>query len=144
MQLILYKTNDSNRVINKTPISTPAILNINLKRDTDIIRPIILLSKTDIDFKQYNYAEIVELNRYYFISHIESVNNLIDKLYLECDVLETYKHDIINSVSTYTTDATTGDINIVSASSDINIIDKLLSDTTLDNASSIVITTLEV
>ena len=143
MQLILYKTNDANRVINKT-LLTPKSLTINLKRDTDIIRPIILLSKTDIDFKQYNYAKIVELNRYYFISHIESVNNLIDKLYLECDVLETYKQDIINSVSTYTADAKTGDNNIVSASSDINIKDKLLSDITLDNDSSIVITTLEV
>lgn len=144
MQLILHKTTDSNKVINKT-LSNAVDLNITLKRDTDIIRPIILLSKVSgINFKQYNYAHIPDLNRYYFINSVESVNNSIDKLSLECDVLETYKTDILSSEATYISEIKDGDNNIYSAASGVNDIIKIASDTTLEKGESIILATLGV
>lgn len=144
MQLILHKTTDSNKVINKT-LTHKVDLNITLKRDTDIIQPIILLSKVSgINFKQYNYAHIPDLNRYYFINSVESVNNSIDKLSLECDVLETYKADILNSKATYISEIKDGDNIIYHAESGVNDIIKIVSDTTLEKGESIVLATLGV
>lgn len=144
MQLYLYKTEDSNRVLNKT-LKNESLLNINLKRDTDIIRPIIQLMKViGVDFKQFNYAYIPDLNRFYFINNIESVNNSIDKLYLECDVLETYKDDILASEMTYTTTAGTGDNIITDANTGANNITKIDSNITLEDGESIVLTTVGV
>lgn len=144
MQLYLYKTMDSNRVLNKT-LTNESLLNINLKRDTDIVRPIIQLMKVaGMDFKQFNYAHIPDLNRFYFINNIESVNNSVDKLYLECDVLETYKADILASEMTYTATARTGDNIITDAYAGVNINTKINSNITLDDVESIVLTTVGV
>ena len=144
MQLYLYKTKDSNRVLNKT-LTNESLLNINLKRDTDIVRPTIQLMKVaGMDFKQFNYAHIPDLNRFYFISNIESVNNSVDKLYLECDVLETYKADILSSEMTYTATARTGDNVITDANTGVNINTKINSNITLDDGESIVLTTVGV
>ena len=144
MQLYLYKTKDSNRVLNKT-LTNESLLNINLKRDTDIVRPTIQLMKvTGINFKQFNYAHIPELNRFYFINHIESVNNSVDKLYLECDVLETYKADILNCSGTIKRDIKAGDYGAVNADSTVNIITTHKADVKLTLENNIVLTTLEV
>ena len=144
MQLYLYKTRDSNRVLNKT-LTNESLLNINLKRDTDIVRPTIQLMKVaGMDFKQFNYAHIPELNRFYFINHIESVNNSVDKLYLECDVLETYKADILASEMTYTATARAGDNIITDANTGVNINTTINSNITLDDGESIVLTTVGV
>ena len=94
MQLYLYKTNDLNNVVDKV-LTDETLFNINLKRDTDILRPKIPLAKnTGIDLKAFNYAYIPDLNRYYFINVVESLNNTIDVLYLEVDVLMSYKTQI--------------------------------------------------
>lgn len=144
MQLYLYKTMDSNRVLNKT-LTNATLLNINLKRDTDIIRPTIQLMKVaGVDFKQFNYVHIPDLNRFYFINNIESVNNSVDKLYLECDVLETYKSDILSSEMTYTATARTGDNIITDANTGVNINTKINSNIALDDGESIVLTTVGV
>lgn len=144
MQLYLYKTKDSNRVLNKT-LTNESLLNINLKRDTDIVRPIIQLMKVaGVDFKQFNYAHIPDLNRFYFINNVESVNNSVDKLYLECDVLETYKANILASEMTYTATARTGDNIITDANTGVNINTKINSNITLDDGESIVLTTVGV
>ena len=144
MQLYLYKTKDSNRVLNKT-LTNESLLNINLKRDTDIIRPTIQLMKVvGMDFKQFNYAHIPDLNRFYFINVVESINNSVDKLYLECDVLETYKADILASEMTYTATAGTGDNIITDANTGVNNNTKINSNITLDDGESIVLTTVGV
>ena len=54
MQLYLYRTNDLNNVVDKT-LTNETILNINLKRDTDILRPKIPLAKSGMtDLKTFN------------------------------------------------------------------------------------------
>ena len=146
MQLYLYRTNDLNNVVDKT-ITNEALLNINLKRDTDILRPKIPLSKTvGLDLKTFNYAYIPDLNRYYFINVVESINNNVDVLYLEVDVLMSYSAEIKTGVKTYIADVspTFKADNIYSANSNKNNVVKIDSDVTLQQAQSIIITTLGV
>lgn len=140
MILILYKTDDSPNTINKT-LSDSLELNINLKKDTDIINPELVLKG---DFRGFNYAYIPELNRYYFINSMEQLNFILVKLYLECDVLETYKEDILNSSGIIKRDITDGDYGVVSAESSINDITTHKADVTLALENNIVLTTLEV
>ena len=140
MQLNLYKTLDSENVINKT-LTDLMTVDINLKASVNIVDPEIVLHG---DFRGFNYAHIPELKRFYFINNVESVNNSVDKLYLECDVLETYKADILSSKMTYTATAKTGDNIITDASTGVNNITKINSNITLDDVESIVLTTVGV
>ena len=146
MQLYLYRTNDLNNVVDKT-LTNEAILNINLKRDTDILRPKIPLAKSGfIDLKTFNYAYIPDLNRYYFINVVESINNNVDVLYLEVDVLMSYSAEIKTGIKTYIADVTPtykAD-NIYSATSNKNTVIKIDSDVALQQTQSIIITTLGV
>ena len=146
MQLYLYRTNDLNNVVDKT-LTNETILNINLKRDTDIIRPKIPLAKSGVlDLKTFNYAYIPDLNRYYFINVVESINNNVDVLYLEVDVLMSYNAEIKAGIRTYIADVTPtykAD-NIYSANSNKNTVIKIDSDVALQQTQSIIITTLGV
>lgn len=105
MILTLYKTNDGANVINKT-LTDPLQLNIVLKGNTDIVNPVLLLKG---NFKGYNYAFIDGVNRYYNVVDITAYNNSVDQLTLECDVLETYKADILNSNARFMRNIKTGD-----------------------------------
>lgn len=98
MEMILYKTNDSDNVINKT-LNTIYSFNINMKKDVDIIQPVIILNdKNTMDFKECNYCYLHEFDRYYFIRSIDNVGKNLWSLTLECDVLESFKLDIISAV----------------------------------------------
>ena len=146
MQLYLYRTNDLNNVVDKT-LTNETVLNINLKRDTDILRPKIPLAKTGgLDLKTFNYAYIPDLNRYYFINVVESINNNVDVLYLEVDVLMSYSAEIKTGIKTYIADIspTYKADNIYSANSNKNTVIKIDSDVALQQAQSIIITTLGV
>lgn len=96
VDLILYRVKDGENVINKT-MTDKLVIPINLKRDADIVSPEIVLKNIDgVDFNSYNYAHIPLLKRYYFINSITNLNNVLNMFSLECDVLETYKEDILN------------------------------------------------
>ena len=145
MQLYLYKTNDLNNAVDKT-LTNEMLLNINLKRDTDILRPKIPLAKGYVDLKTFNYAFIPDLNRCYFINVVESINNNVDVLYLEVDVLMSYSTEIKAGIKTYIADISPtykADI-IYSADSNKNTVIKIDSDVALQQAQSIIITTLGV
>lgn len=140
MELILYRTIDAPNVINKT-LTDPVSINIVLKNDVNIINPEIILSG---DYRGFNYAHIPELNRFYFVESFEQINLRFGKLYLSCDVLETYKVDILNCKGIITRDIKDGDYGQVNANSSINVISTHESDVKLTLENSIVLTTLEV
>lgn len=101
MILTLYKTLDRGNVINKT-LTNPEQITIFLKSDVDILSPELLLeATTGVSFSDYNYCHIDELNRYYFINEVVSVNNNIVKLICGVDCIETYKANILNSEARY-------------------------------------------
>lgn len=109
MELNLYKCSDGDNVINKT-LTDKFTVNITLKRDVNISAPqIILLNDNGAFFNVFNYAEIPELGRFYFIDSVTSLNNKMESLLLRCDVLETYKADILASKARFMRGVKTGD-----------------------------------
>lgn len=113
MLLTLYKTLDGDNVINKT-LTDPTDFNINLKGDVDIVNPSLLMVRlTGLDYKDFNYAHIPELGRYYFIRGIDAVNASLFRLDCECDYLETYKVEILNSSGIYWKTIEAGDFGEV-------------------------------
>lgn len=97
MLLILYSTKSGANVINKT-LENPINVDIIARSDFDIINPQLKLSKiSGVDFKDYNYCHIPDLNRYYFINSVSAMNADIFSFECECDVLESYKVDILAS-----------------------------------------------
>lgn len=140
MILKLFKTLDSNNVINKT-LTDEIQLDINLKSDTDIINPEIVLLG---DFRGFNYAHIPDLNRFYFIERVEQLNMRLVKLSLSCDVLETYKESILNSECEYIREAKNGDKVINAPDSSFNNVAKYESNITMSLDNNIVISTIGV
>ena len=140
MILKLFKTLDSNNVINKT-LTDEIQLDINLKSDTDIINPEIVLLG---DFRGFNYAHIPDLNRFYFIERVEQLNLQLVKLSLSCDVLETYKESILNSECEYIREAKNGDKVINAPDSSFNNVVKYESNITMSLDNNIVISTIGV
>ncbi len=94
MILKLYNTSDSNNTIGKT-LADEQTFDITFKDTFDILTPVILLKSSTPILK--NYAYLPELERYYFITSIQIQPNKIYKLFLECDVLESFKADILAS-----------------------------------------------
>lgn len=94
MLIKTYNTTDTNNTINKTLILNKDI-NINFKGDTSILSPTIMVKyDTPIDF---NYIYIPVFKRYYFITNMSVFPNKIYRLELECDLLMSYKDDILNA-----------------------------------------------
>ena len=98
MELKLYQTLDNENVINKL-MELKYTIPIKMKDRNSITSPSIVLSdNTGIyDFTICNYAYLDGFNRYYFIRDIEVLDNSKVRLSLECDVLESFKEDILNS-----------------------------------------------
>lgn len=110
MKMYLYHVSDAENVINKNLVNGLEI-DINLKASVDLVNPEIILNG---DFRGYNYAHIPELNRFYFIDRIEQLNLKLIKLSLSCDVLETYKADILNSNARFKRNIKNGDYQNIS------------------------------
>ena len=95
MQITFYKTDDSDNVINKT-LTDEVTIPLYLKGQFDVINPILVMSNSSgVDFRKYNYAVITDFDRFYFVRNVTQVSAKIYNLFLECDVLETFKHDIL-------------------------------------------------
>ena len=107
MQFILYNTLDGENVINKT-LTDRVSVDIILKRDVVIDSPRIVLLNDGLDYSAFNYAEIPDFNRFYFIRGYDQINARMVSLELETDVLETFKLDILASNAQYRTRITSG------------------------------------
>ena len=110
IDLILYSINDGDNVINKNLVNGVNVP-IHLKQGFNIINPDIVLNG---DYRGFNYAHIPSLNRFYFINNVEQLNLRLVKLNMACDVLETYKADILNSNARFKRNIKTGDFENVS------------------------------
>ena len=96
--LKLYHTLDDENVINKDLVHMKDF-DIKFKDSVDISTPEIKLRvKDDFEVIECNYAFIEEFNRYYFINTIQLLSDDIYLWSLECDVLESHKDEILNSL----------------------------------------------
>ena len=93
MQIKFYKNSSEKNKIGKF-LSSVLTLNGNLRDECSITSPSILVEATSL--VDYNYCYIPEFKRYYFISDITSVRNNLWRVSLKCDVLESFKKDILN------------------------------------------------
>lgn len=143
MNLNLFKTDDSDNVINKT-LTNKLNITINLKRDVDIISPRLIIRNTQaININAFNYCQIEELNRFYFIRSINNMGGNLWEVICECDVLETYKTDIISSRARYYRNLKTGDY--VQGNIDFSEVKKIsehASDKGLGDGTAIILTTV--
>ncbi|MFV0535095.1 MAG: hypothetical protein ACK5MR_15775 [Cumulibacter sp.] len=116
MDFTLLQNASPDNAINKV-LSGETTINIFLKRDVDISSPeIVLKTVSGIDFRAFNYASIPALGRLYFIRSIDNLNNEVFRLNLECDVIETYKAEILACNAKYQRHIAAGDYGETSLS----------------------------
>lgn len=94
MLMKMYDTKSSNNVINKV-LENEHEFDIKFKDKTDIVSPVVILSSPTLILS--NYAYIPDFNRYYFVDKIELFPNSIYHIVLRCDVLESFKAEILAS-----------------------------------------------
>ena len=143
MQLRLYTVNDGKNVINKTR-TLKTTLEIKIKRDVDIINPrLILITNTPTGFIGINYALFTEYNRYYFVDSITNISAKLWQLDLSCDVLETYKADILASKARFYRNLKAGDyFDTALESSHITTVAKYVSNKGISDSETIIMTTV--
>ena len=88
----VYNNKSNKNIVNKK-IEEVQEISFDFKDDSDITNPILILQS----YKSGNYCFIPDLKRYYYIDKIELMNGGYYKLYLEIDVLMSYKDEIINA-----------------------------------------------
>ena len=94
MLLKLYNTDSETNRINKV-LKDETEFNVRLKEKSSVINPIILL-KSDT-YITFNYAYIEQFKRYYFVDDVSVFPNKMYLLTLRCDVLTSFKDDILSS-----------------------------------------------
>lgn len=119
MKLELYKTHDADTVMNKTK-ELIYTFNVDLKATENITELTVpLYEEEGVDLNDINYAYIEEFRRYYFLRSYNVGPNKIYHLLLECDVIETYKEEILNSQANITRKIKEGDFMNISGNFDI-------------------------
>lgn len=98
MNVVMCKTDNPLNHINKTFYDLTNMV-LKLKSDFDIYNPSIVISGVVSDLEEFNYFKFTDLERYYYVRDTEIINNKLLKFNLVCDVLETYKPDILNSTA---------------------------------------------
>jgi hypothetical protein len=88
----LQKTSSPKNKIGKT-LTGDKTYNCWFKNPTSILRPVIVLETSD-DLTAYNYMQISELGRSYFIDDIVSLHIDMWEIHAHVDVLETYATQI--------------------------------------------------
>ena len=94
MQIILYHSDDKPNVINKTIIQLRTV-NIVLREMVDEKSPSLLLH--DDTVANSNYCYLPDFKRYYFIDRVIRYNAHLVKVFLACDLLMTYKDDMLKN-----------------------------------------------
>ena len=91
--LELHKVTNQPNELTKT-LNDPVVLNGAFRSEIDSIDVIVEIESNTYDF---NYVYIPSLNKYYFLQNLVHVNAKIIRMQLHCDVLMTYKADILAS-----------------------------------------------
>lgn len=142
MDLKLYRISDADNVINKT-LGAATTIQVVLKRDFNIINPVIILRDLGNNLQSFNYCEFPEFGRKYFVRDVVNISADIWQLNCECDVLETYKNAILEGRAKFLRKIKTGDYLEISVdSSYLKTISKYESDVTIEGQHSIVLSTV--
>ena len=91
--LELYKVTNQPNELTKA-LNNAVVINGAFRSEIDSIDVIVEIESNTYEF---NYVYIPSLNKYYFLQNIVHVNQKIIRMLLHCDVLMTYKTDILAS-----------------------------------------------
>lgn len=91
--LELYKVTNQPNELTKT-LNNAVVIEGAFRSEIDSMDVIVEIESNTYDF---NYVHIPSLNKYYFLQNIVHVNQKIIRMLLHCDVLMTYKADILAS-----------------------------------------------
>lgn len=109
MDITFYKCESEYNRINKE-LKEGLTVSGKLTDDTSIVNPVIRVSLNS-NIVTKNYCSIPVFGRYYFIKDITASNSELI-ITLHCDVLSSFKNDILNSKATITR-SNKGNKNIV-------------------------------
>lgn len=138
MLVTFYKTNDNKNVINKT-LTDPLSINLNIKEDNPDFSPVLRMVT---DITGYNYCYIPFFNRFYFVERVDRRGQII-LVGLTCDVLETYKGDILASNARFKRNLKNGDyMNFNIENSSLKTVDKVNGTVTLPTEKHYILTTI--
>jgi len=93
MIIKLYTTKSENNRLKKVLENEVELTGV-LKNSSEVITPIIQIGV--VDATVYNYVYIPSFSRYYYITEIKSDAMGLWTLSLKCDVLMTYKDEILS------------------------------------------------
>lgn len=91
--LELYNVTNQPNELTKT-LNNAVVVEGAFRGEIDSIDVIVEIESNTYEF---NYVHIPSLNKYYFLQNIVHVNQKIIRMLLHCDVLMTYKTDILAS-----------------------------------------------
>ena len=77
-------------------LNTGTQIVIRIKDDSSVLNPVLTIKKTDSNVFDFNYCYIPSFKRFYFIDDVILAGELWE-IYTHCDVLASYRTDIINS-----------------------------------------------
>lgn len=142
MEIKLYTTEDAETVINKE-LTLKYELEMQMKSKQNVTQPTIVLQEGDMDLQGVNYAYIPDFERYYFIRSFNVGPNQIYDLLLECDVLETFKDEILSSKAEITRNIQGGDYMEIPGSLEVRKeVDVYKSNRGFKNEESIIFSTI--
>ena len=98
MIIKLYNNNSEKIAVNKD-ITELMSLNGILRDNTSIQNPVITLNRNISDLINCNYVFISDFKRYYYVNNITSVKQNLTQLDLSCDVLMSFKDDILKQTA---------------------------------------------
>lgn len=139
MECKLCVVDDSTNTINRE-INIVKSIELKLRGSLDIVTPELILIGSEFE-SDYNY--VIINGRNYFVNEIVSLGNNRYKYFLEMDVVETYKDNILNSDSRFRRNLKTGDY--VSNGFDESTIKKISlheSNKSLISGSTMILTTI--
>lgn len=93
----LYQYTGRENTVNKT-LTTPTTIAGFMRESVNILQPVVRLQHTGTF--NYNYCFVRELNRYYFITNYNVIDNNQIELRLRIDVLKTYEDAIMAATGT--------------------------------------------
>lgn len=98
MEIQLLHNQSDKRKINKSISSEKRIfVDVYLLETTDIINPSFILTADFAETAEFNYLYAPTMKRYYYITTIKSLDNERVRIDCHCDVLMTFKDDIMNA-----------------------------------------------
>lgn len=100
MTVTLYNSPEERNILahnGRTKTTVKTLSTCEITEVCNLETPELLINRDDTIINKFNYVEVPAFGRYYFLNGFEIVNGNQFRLYLEVDVLESFKDSIFAS-----------------------------------------------